>query len=128
MNRILIVEDESSIQKLLKIKLSANGYEVILSDNGVQGLEMVEQMIPDMVILDIKMPVMSGWDFLKELRHNPKLKDIPVLLITGLTSDQQIAEQTNLPCLFKPFKLEEMLYLVESALNKHTEILPMQHD
>jgi DNA-binding response OmpR family regulator len=116
MKQILIVEDEPIIRKLLQIKLSSNGYEVILTENGEKGLKALEYITPDLVIIDIKMPVMSGLDLLKQMRSNSKLENVPVLFITGGIDEKKIAESMNIPCLAKPFDLDEVLKLVRVSL------------
>ena len=81
---ILVVDDEAAICRLLQIQLNQLGYEVITATDGQEALSLFEQHCPVLVVLDLMMPAMSGWDVLRELRLR---SEVPVLLLTALSSD-----------------------------------------
>jgi CheY-like chemotaxis protein len=80
---ILIIEDEEIILDLLKRKLVQEGYNVLVARNGLQGLEIMQETKPDLVLLDIVMPQMGGFGVMEEMQRNNQLKDIPVIVISN---------------------------------------------
>ncbi|PIT95188.1 response regulator [Candidatus Falkowbacteria bacterium CG10_big_fil_rev_8_21_14_0_10_39_9] len=83
--KILIVEDEISIAKALKMKLEREGFRAFLADNGKKGLTLALKEIPDLILLDIVMPVMDGMTMMEKLRAEPAGKKIKVLILTNLS-------------------------------------------
>lgn len=85
MRRILIVDDDEAIRELYKHVFTARGYEVETAENGKDGLEKVPVFIPDCVLLDITMPIMTGVEFARKLRQDPdpRLRKIPFVVLTG---------------------------------------------
>lgn len=83
MKRILIVEDEEIITDLIQKKLSDEGYEVSSAKDGVEGLEKMKEIKPDLILLDIIMPKMGGFEVMKEMSKTPGLKRIPVIIISN---------------------------------------------
>src|SRR3972149_8738447 len=103
--RILVVDDEIHIVHVVAIKLRNNGYEVITADNGAQALEIAREEMPDVIVTDYQMPVMSGLELVKELRGDEKTRDIPVILLTARSfavSKEQQEELRISTCLSKP--------------------------
>ena len=96
MSKILLIENEAFLRKLYSEFLSMSKYEVHSAENGKTGLEKVSSIVPDLIILDIKMPVMDGAEFLRYIKKDIKFKDIPVLLLTGVPSQVEIDECLNL--------------------------------
>lgn len=84
--RILVVDDESDVVELVRVVLSTKGYEVIPTYNGEDGLEVAIAEKPDMIITDLKMPGMSGMEFIKRVRANSEIAGIPILVISSLGS------------------------------------------
>jgi two-component system chemotaxis sensor kinase CheA len=85
--KILLVEDTIFLQQLEKRYLEADGYEVVVADNGKEGLEMLAQEPIDMIVSDIEMPEMNGWDFIKAVRKDPQFKNIPAMAVTALDTE-----------------------------------------
>jgi len=86
--KILIVEDEKSLSEAIAISLKANGLAVVTAVNGVEALEMAEKEAPNLILLDIILPKMDGWEFLRELRKKGKWgEEIPVIVLTNLKAD-----------------------------------------
>ncbi len=81
--KILIIEDNEKNMYLLSFLLEAYGYEIIQARDGRSGIELAEQNKPDMILLDIQLPVMDGYAVAKELRKRPELKMIPVVAVTS---------------------------------------------
>lgn len=91
-----IVEDEQSISQMYKIKFEAEGYEVFTADNGVHGLELIEHHKPDIVLLDIMMPEMTGDVMLKKLRATAWGKDVKVIVLTNTSQEEAVKKVQEL--------------------------------
>ena len=87
--KILIVEDDPLIIKMYQAKFSFEGFEVLVAEDGVQGLELAKSEVPDFMILDIMMPQLSGIDLLEKLRADSKGKNIPVIVLTNLSEKDE---------------------------------------
>lgn len=108
--RVLIVEDAPDIRNLLIEFLSDSGYQVDVATNGARALSRVSVNRPDVVLLDLMMPVMTGWEFCQRLRALPGGSDIPVIVISathGIAQQASAAQATDY--LAKPFTLDELL-------------------
>jgi putative two-component system response regulator len=88
MGKILVVEDTVSIQMLVKLLLTDLGHEVILANNGVEGYEKFQSKKPDLVVTDVKMPLMDGFQLCKKIKENPETRLMPVVIITALDDDE----------------------------------------
>lgn len=84
---ILVIDDEQNIRKMLKTLLEINRYEVQVAENGKIGLEKIIQLKPDLVLLDLIMPEMTGYQVLENMHQNAHIKDIPVILFTAAPPD-----------------------------------------
>ncbi|TAL07766.1 MAG: response regulator [Nitrospirae bacterium] len=94
--RILIVEDDPFFQKFYTTKVAEAGYDVALAINGKEGLEKMVSWKPNMVLLDLIMPVLDGFEVLKRRQVDPILKAIPVLIFSTLGQDEERTEAKNL--------------------------------
>src|SRR5437762_9498264 len=83
--RVLVVDDVELNVKLLEAKLSSEYFEVIAADNGPTALELAESELPDIILLDIMMPRMDGFEVCRRLKANPRTADIPVVMVTALS-------------------------------------------
>jgi DNA-binding response OmpR family regulator len=86
--KILLVEDDIIIANLYKMKLELSGYSVDYAQNGLSGIRHAEQARPDLVMLDLRMPVMDGEEFLKKFRKQPQFYDVPVIVLTNISKDE----------------------------------------
>ncbi len=86
--KIAIVEDDQVIAQMYRMKFESEGFEVQIAENGKLGVELAEQMKPDMILLDLKMPEMSGEDALKAIRTSDWGKQIPVIILTNLGEEE----------------------------------------
>jgi DNA-binding response OmpR family regulator len=117
--RILVVDDEPDLVDTIKRRLEFFDWDVTTAPNGQEGLECALNYKPDLVVLDIDMPVMNGHEMLKHLREHPKLKDIPVIMCTMSDKVQDITmASSNNICdyLTKPFDFMDLTEKISAAL------------
>lgn len=90
MTAIMTVDDTIEVRMILKKILAKEGYDVIGAENGLDALTILRDTTPDLILLDIMMPMMDGWETLEKIRNNPQTKNIPVLMLTakGQSDDQ----------------------------------------
>ena len=94
--KVLIIEDDSYISEMYKIKFESSDFEVISASDGVAGLKILEKEKPDIILLDIIMPKKDGFSVLKEIKGNPALEKIPVILLTNLGQRENIEKGLEL--------------------------------
>ncbi|GAK07009.1 MULTISPECIES: response regulator [Geomicrobium] len=117
MQRVLIVDDEAGIRKLIEAVLMEEGYYVHLASNGYQALEAMEKMTFELVMLDVKLPGLSGIDVLKKIRKQGS--DVRVIMMTAyeeLNFDKELHEQGVTASIAKPFDITVIRQLVEKAM------------
>lgn len=88
MTKIAIIEDDAVISQMYRMKFEADGFDVQVADNGKSGLELVESFGPDIVLLDLQMPEMTGDEALKHIRSQPWGAGIPVIILTNLGAEE----------------------------------------
>ena len=109
--RVLLIEDEPNIAEAIRFILSRDGWEVTVEENGAQALPRVADVKPDLVILDLMLPGMSGLEILSSLRADPATEDLRVLMLTakGQGRDREAAERAGVSAFMsKPFSNAEM--------------------
>ncbi len=112
---ILIVEDERPIALLLKTLVDKMGHEAVIAADGAAAIVEATKRKPDLILLDLILPIMSGWEFLKAMPGDPNLRDVPVVLVTTVERmDQELQEKY--PVVPKPFSPETVRQAVETAL------------
>ena len=117
--RILVVDDDQNIRHLLEIVLRGGGYEVETASNGMEGLRRVQKAPPDLVILDVSMPQLGGWDVLSAIRAMENTRKLPVLMCTSknLVSDVEQADALGATAYIpKPFDIERVVRKVNQIL------------
>lgn len=122
--RVLVAEDSAAIRAVLAFMLRSRGYEVVEALNGQDALEKAAAQPPDLVLLDIVMPVLNGFETCARLRSAPETRDIPILILTGVARDagkddthwRRVSGADEF--LFKPFKAHDLLERVERLLAK----------
>ncbi len=118
--KILVVDDEEHIRKILKFKLEKHGYYVITADNGEIALQMVRRENPDLIILDLMMPKMDGFEVCKRIRKNFQTAQIPIIMLTAksdmVDKIKGLAGGAN-DYLVKPYSNEELLLRVKNVLD-----------
>lgn len=114
--KILVVDDERHIVRLVEVNLTRAGYDVVTAYDGVEALEKVKSEHPDMIVLDVMMPRMDGFEVLKRLQADPATQDIPVIMLTAKAQDADIFRGWSSGVssyLTKPFNPRELLTFVE---------------
>lgn len=96
MQKIMIVEDDDNLREIYSIRLTAEGYQVAMAHDGEEALAVAVKERPDLIITDAMMPKISGFDMLDILRATPEMKDIKVIIMTALSSDEQRARGESL--------------------------------
>ena len=123
MPKILVVDDEIHIIKIIAYKMRSAGYEVVSARDGVEALEQVRAGRPDLVLLDVMMPRMDGFQTLEALKADPATRDIPVFLLTVKSKDTDRQRGYQLGAedyLTKPFSPNKLLERVDQALKRGT--------
>jgi two-component system response regulator FitH len=95
-HKILIIEDDGLLQKMYRMKCRVADYEVDVADNGSEGLEKARNASPDLVLLDILMPRLNGLQVLAEMKRDPGLQKIPVVMLTNLSNIDRIEQATRM--------------------------------
>lgn len=114
--KILTVDDEKHIVRLIQVNLERQGYEVVTANDGREALEKVDSERPDLVILDVMMPYMDGFEVLQNMKRNPSTRDIPVIMLTAKAQDADVFKgwQSGVDCyLTKPFNPMELISFVQ---------------
>ncbi|MGI5817162.1 MAG: response regulator transcription factor [Armatimonadota bacterium] len=117
--RILLVDDERDLVFYTKLFLEEKGYEVTEAYDGQQALELLDDFRPDLMLLDVTMPRMTGWDVLRTMQEDPEKADIPVLMLTARSEDADKARGWELGVTWyqtKPFELDEIAMVIERIL------------
>src|SRR3989338_5179598 len=115
MDKILVIEDEKNIRDTLSEILVLNGYDVECAFNGRNGITKAIEMKPDLVLCDVMMPELDGWQTVKEFRLNPELYCTPFVFMSALSTMQDFRNGMNLGAddyLAKPFDIKELLQIV----------------
>ncbi len=120
--KILVVDDEFNIRKLIGTRLIANGYEVIFAADGLETLEKAESEKPDLILLDIMMPKMDGVEVGLRLKAEDKTKYIPIIILTGKWERETVVEtMTKVGAkdyIVKPFHPEVLIETIKKILDK----------
>ncbi len=125
LRKVVCVEDEPEMIDLIQLILNRKGFEVIGAHGGVEGLETIRKVKPDLVLLDLMMPEMDGWQVYQQLKADEATADIPVIVVTAKA--QNIDKVLGLHIakvddyIPKPFSLQELVSRVEIVLKRHEE-------
>jgi chemosensory pili system protein ChpA (sensor histidine kinase/response regulator) len=112
---ILLIEDELALQKTTATALKLNGHAVVGAETGVQALARLDEVSPDLVLLDLQMPDMDGWEFLRHFRARPGLSEVPVVVVSAAHRIDR--SSLDVQAVFaKPFDLDELLDAVDDLL------------
>ncbi len=117
--KILIVDDDQDFAQLLEFDLKKHGYKTVLAGNGEEGLEKVQQEKPALIILDIKMPKMDGYTFVRRLKKEDDTKTIPLIVLTSYEPMKDMFQLEGVTDYFvKSVNVEGLLKAVEKNLKK----------
>ncbi len=120
MPRILLVEDNELNRDMLSRRLKRRGYDVAMAADGKEGLQMADESAPDLILLDLSLPEMDGWEVLRQLKQDPKMKHIPVVALTAhaLVTDRNRALEAGFDDYdIKPVEMPRLLKKMETLLN-----------
>ncbi|RMH72745.1 MAG: hybrid sensor histidine kinase/response regulator, partial [Gemmatimonadetes bacterium] len=126
MTQILIVEDEQSLREGVAEVLELEGYTVLSAENGQMALDLLNQHQPDLIVCDIMMPELDGYEFLTRVRQNPRLNTVPFIFLTAKVSHDDQRHGMNLGAddyLTKPFDPDELISAVEARLERHQSMV-----
>jgi DNA-binding response OmpR family regulator len=124
--KILVVDDEPNIVQTLKDRLEMNDYVVVTACNGEEGLTTAQEEAPDLILLDVIMPILDGHEMLEKLRQQEWGSDISVIMLTARSQAQDIqrARECNIDdYIIKPFDLSELLEKIENILERRKSLV-----
>jgi len=120
MKTILIIEDHAEVREPLARLLQVEGYHVLTAANGAEGLAVLQHTTPDLLLMDLMMPRMDGITLLQIVRHDPRWRDLPVVVLTGLVDGSLLtrARELNVSALLlkSKFKVDELFTRIRQAL------------
>jgi DNA-binding response OmpR family regulator len=122
MAKIVIAEDEPDIRELIAITLRIAGHEVITGSNGLEGYELTKKEHPDLVMFDVRMPKMTGYEACKKIKDDPEIANTPVVFLSAKGQESEIEQGMSAGAeeyLLKPFSLEQLTARVKSILTKY---------
>ncbi|MGA1863139.1 response regulator [Deferribacter thermophilus] len=110
--KILIADDELRLRKIVSMHLKKNGFEVYEAGNGKEAVDLAEKIKPDLIILDINMPLMNGFEAAEKIRENENLKELPIIFLTAKADMDSIDKGKSLKAihyLTKPFSPKDLI-------------------
>jgi two-component system alkaline phosphatase synthesis response regulator PhoP len=119
MRRVLVVDDDPLLVKLVQTALAAEGLEVIAASNGAEALLAVDSQHPDLIVLDVAMPVLDGFETLRALRAKPETASLPVIMLTARQSDADVVKGWSTGAdlyITKPFEVQELVLATKRLL------------
>ncbi len=127
--RVLVVDDERDLVELIGLNLQRNGYEVITAHDGNTGLEMARKQAPDLIIMDVMMPGMSGRDVTMQLKGDSQTASIPILMLTAKTEETDIIVGLSMGAddyVTKPFSMKVLMARIAAVLRRKAAVEPAQ--
>ena len=122
MTKVLVIDDEMAIREVIALTLKKSGYEVFKATNGAEGLELARKQLPGLIICDVRMVLVDGYEVLSAIRNNPSTASIPFILVTSMASMERMREGMELGAddfLPKPFTPAQLMAAVKARLEKH---------
>jgi CheY-like chemotaxis protein len=119
MARILVAEDERDIRDLISFTLQFAGFDVDVAANGAEAVEMAPALRPDLILMDVRMPRMTGYQACEALKHLPETKDIPVIFLSAKGQESEIQQGLGVGAveyILKPFVPDELVQRVRQVL------------
>ena len=119
MPKIMVVDDEPDVVRLVEFILQKEGFEVVTASDGRTGLSLLDEEKPDLIILDIMMPLMDGMEVLRQIRSHRTTSRVPVIMLTAKTASVTVDEARQLwvsDYVMKPFDPERLVVKVKKAL------------
>jgi DNA-binding response OmpR family regulator len=119
MRTILVVEDDKSIREMLSLFLSQEGFHCVVAQDGLLGVQIAKEILPDLIICDVRMPNLDGYEVLEEIRADAALSHIPFVFLSGKSEARSIRQGMNLGAddyLVKPIDRRELIEAVHARL------------
>ena len=119
MAKILVVENEAVNREMIIDDLRLQGYEVVVAEDGQQGLDMASSQSPNIILLDMSLPVVDGWDVARQLKAASNTKDIPIIALTAHAMEGDRKRSLEAGCddyETKPYKIERLIEKIEQIL------------
>ena len=118
MKKILVVDDDKAVTTLLERLLSAQGYDVLVASDGLDGMVQVRKHVPDLIILDVMMPEINGYDVCSNLKFDERFKQIPIIVLTSREQelDARIGKLMGISYLHKPIDSKILIERIQSVL------------
>lgn len=121
MPKILLVEDNEMNRDMLSRRLTRKGYEVVIAFDGAQGMDLAHSLAPDLILMDMSLPVVSGWDATRSLKADPSTRSIPIIALTAhaMSADREQAVQAGCDDFdTKPIELSRLLEKIEALMHR----------
>jgi CheY-like chemotaxis protein len=116
MPHVLIIEDDPDLRDLFRTTVELlHGFSVETAENGQAGLDRLRTRRPCVVVLDLMMPVMSGWEFRAQQLQDPAVADVPVLCVTAMFDAAVVSQRLQLPCMAKPVDIDHLSSAIAQA-------------
>jgi len=126
--RLLVVDDDATIREMLQMVLESEGYEVVTAPHGKAAFALLEQVRPNVILLDMKMPVMDGWGFMAEYRRRPGAK-APVVILTAAQDDSRRAGEAGADAyVAKPFAIDDLITVLDRCIAAGAGTRAAPHD
>ena len=128
---VLMIDDETNSRKVVKLLLEREGYRVLTAPNGEEGLILAKVETPDVILLDVIMPKMDGYETLRRLRGDQDMHEIPVIMVTAKGTEHDIAASFRLGAVFhveKPYETRDLLQKIQVALTLKEGAQPSPED
>jgi CheY-like chemotaxis protein len=128
--KVLVVDDDRDTRDLLQTALEQRGFAVVLTSSGKRALTLARQERPNLILLDLKLPGMDGYEVLQRLKGTPETADIPVVIITGSLTDEELKNQKLLSLgaarfMTKPFAVDELVYEIGVLVTNRSLVEPV---
>ena len=126
---IVVADDDRDICELIKLQLSRNGFEVFITDNGQTALDLIVKHEPAIALLDIMMPKLSGLEVARQIRGNPKLATVSIMLISARSSGRIESDLDDIGIsdyISKPFSPQELVQRINEVISKKSDKSPKQ--
>src|SRR5205085_6802701 len=122
--RILIADDEQAVRQLLDLVLRSQGYEVLTAQNGDQAVRMAQERVPDLVLMDLMMPHLDGYEAIRQLRNDTRTAHLPMLILTAKSTPDDVVtgfETGADDYITKPFNIPELLARIKGHLRRASQ-------
>src|SRR5256885_780414 len=132
MGRVLVIDDEPDVLELVRLNLELEGHDVLLAPDGPSGLDILRRELPDLVVLDVMMPAMDGWEVLQQIKSDPHagVSEVPVIMLTAKVDDLDRVRggiEGAIRYITKPFELADLRSAVKEGLEGDPEPVQRRH-